>query len=81
MDTLSREQRRDLAERARAFLAGTLSYDAFIDAAPDTRDRDAWALIDLIEHEPKRGGFLGVSETEWQAQRAELQRLISVLSA
>jgi len=33
-------------------------------------------LVDLIEHEPKRGGFLGVSESEWAEYRSSIERAI-----
>jgi hypothetical protein len=36
-------------------------------------------LVDLIEHEPKRGGSLGLSEMEWQSYREEVEQSITSL--
>jgi hypothetical protein len=36
-------------------------------------------LVDMIEHEPKRGGFMGVSEAEWKRYEDRINTLIKVL--
>ena len=45
---------------AELYLAGRMSFADFMQAAPeDSQDEEIAELIDLIEHEPQRGGFLG----------------------
>jgi hypothetical protein len=36
-------------------------------------------LVSVIEHEPKRGGFLGVREKGWKQYQDALQRAIHAL--
>jgi len=43
------------------------------------RDELIGQLIDLLEHEPKRGGFLGVSVEDHQKYMRKVQDLIHVL--
>jgi hypothetical protein len=44
---------------AELYLAGRMSYADFMKAAKDDNDDELVAeLVDLIEHEPQRGGVL-----------------------
>ena len=44
----------------------------------DCEDDLVWDLVDLMEHEPKRGGFLGVNE-DGQVRSSQLTAAISAL--
>ena len=61
---------------AEEYLAGRVSFADFMHAAPeDPEDEEVAELIDLIEHEPKRGGFLGVSAGEHDRHMARIREL------
>ena len=66
---------------AEEYLAGRLSYEAFIDAVPeDPDDEDVAELIDLIVHEPKRGGWFGASPDEHDRHMARIRELARSIS-
>lgn len=47
-----------------------------------SRDKEIQELVDLIEHEPKVGGFLGIDAVEWgQYQSAVAELIIALESA
>lgn len=66
---------------AELYLAGRISFADLMRAALEhPKDDDVAELIDLIKHEPKRGGFPGASPEEYDrrmARTCELARLIS----
>jgi hypothetical protein len=67
---------------AELYLAGRLSFQEFMLAAPeDPEDEDVAELIDLIEHEPKRGGFFGASAEEHDRHMARIRELASSISS
>ena len=45
-----------------------------------SNDEAVAELVDLLEHEPKRGGFLGVNDKEWAQYQSDIQQAIDVLS-
>ena len=45
----------------------------------DSIDSDIWALGDLLEHEPSRLGFLGVSDAVFTDYRAQIIEVIERL--
>lgn len=49
------------------------------DTADFKNDKLIDKLIDLIEHEPKRGGFMGLNEKEWQKYQSSIQDAIAEL--
>jgi len=53
--------RSEVAARAMEYRAGRLSYREFLDAEFDDTDDDVAELLDLLENEPGRGGWHGVS--------------------
>ena len=71
-------QRQRAAEDARAYLSGKLSWDQFMELFAKNEDELIGDLVDLIEHEPKRGGFLGVNEKQWAQYRSQLSSAIAV---
>lgn len=36
-------------------------------------------LVDRIEHEPQQGGFMGLTEKEWQKYQLSIQEVIAEL--
>ena len=59
------ELRKKIANLARSLYAKEITFDEFLHEVPD-QDHDDLIdeLVDLIEHEPKKGGLLGVSDEE-----------------
>jgi hypothetical protein len=67
---------------AELYLAGRISFADFIQAAPQyPEDEEIAELIDLIEHEPKRGGFLGASPEEHNRHRTRIRELARSISS
>jgi len=73
--------RRRAAEAARAYLSGELSWDQFMDLFAKSEDDLVGDLVTLVEHEPKRGGFLGVDEKRWVQYQAQLSSAIAALES
>jgi len=74
--------RKQLAEKTRQYQSGNLSWQDLIDFLFDANkqypeDQLIFDLYDLIEHEPKRGGFLGVSEEEWKRRQRRVTNIIN----
>lgn len=81
MAQLSPTVRAQVAVQAQAVIDGRLKYWDFVDALPPETDQDELIaeLIDLIEHEPKVGGFLGASGKEHAKYMARAHELIALL--
>lgn len=81
MAQLSSAARTQVAIQARAVIEGRLKYRDFVDALPKGTDDDEIVaeLIDLIEHEPKVGGFLGTSAKEHAKYMARVHEIIALL--
>lgn len=75
--------RRDVARLAKKYRAGELSFEEFFAAMPDgyEEDENIADLVDLIEHESKKGGLSGVSEKEHARHVAQIEELIQRLSS
>lgn len=73
--------RRKAAEAGRAYLSKNLSWEEFMDQFADSNDDLISDLVDLIEHEPKRGGFLGVNETQWVEYQTQVKAAIAALES
>ena len=76
-----RLHREDAAKAGRAYLSQNLSWEQFIDRFADSEDDLVSDLVDLIEHEPKRGGFLGVNEKRWAQYQSQLFSAIAALES
>jgi hypothetical protein len=81
MDSDIQSLRREAAAAGRAVMADTLSYDQFMERFADCGDDLISDLVDLIEHEPKRGGVLGVNETDWAQYQSQLASALAVLES
>lgn len=73
--------RQDAAEAGRAYLSNNLSWDEFMQRFAGSEDDLVSDLVDLIEHEPKRGGFLGVNEKQWADYQSQLSSAIAALES
>ena len=67
------------AERVRAMRAGQISWDDFMDEFGDAKDQPIAKLVDLVEHEPQRGGILGVRESQYQEYLDRVREAIEEL--
>ena len=72
-------RRSNAASAGRAYVAGTMTWRAFIDEFGEKPDPLIAELVDLVEHEPKQGGFLGANARNWavycQQREAAIARL------
>jgi hypothetical protein len=73
--------RRRAADAARAYLSGKLSWDQFMDLFANSEDDLVGDLVTLIEHEPQRGGFLGLNEKEWAQYQSQVSSAIAALES
>ena len=74
--------RKQLAEKTRQYKSGDLPWQELIDSLFDANkqfpdDVLISNLYSLIEHLPKRGGFLGVSEEEWQRRQRKIENILN----
>jgi hypothetical protein len=74
--------RRQLAEKTRQYQSGNLSWQELIDLLEsayeeNTDDEYIFKLYNLIEHQPKRGGFLGVNEVDWQNYQSAIENILN----
>lgn len=80
MNEYTMEARRLAATLARSYLDRRITWRQFMDqAAIIENDKIIDELIDLIEHEPKHGGFMGANEEEWFQYQHAIQNLIKKL--
>ena len=73
------ELRRRAVERVRALRARDISWDDFMDEFGEVQDPPIADLVNLIEHEPERGGLLGVRESAYGAYLDRLRQAIEKL--
>ncbi|MBC5773156.1 hypothetical protein H8S95_03700 [Pontibacter sp. KCTC 32443] len=67
-------------ETAREFIAGKIDFKQLNDNFPDdTDDKDINELFDLIEHQPKLGGFFGVSQETYDQYNQSIDRVLERL--
>lgn len=77
---MNRDIRKQVALAAREYQEKKITWKQFIDLTADFRDDEMIdELVDLIWHEPKHGGFLGVRGKAWITYQKEIEDLISSL--
>jgi hypothetical protein len=81
MAQLSASVRSQIASQAKDVVEGRLQYWDFVNGLPAEHDQDELIveLVDLIEHEPKVGGFLGTSAKEHAEYMARAHEIITQL--
>ena len=78
---LSEVERVNIGQLAEAYLEGRMPFKDFMRAMPDPpAGEDVAELIDLIQHEPKRGGFLGATPEEYDRHRERIRELVCLIS-
>ena len=78
---LSVDERVKIAQFAEDYLEGRMSLEDFMRIMPDPPPgEDVAELIDLIEHEPKRGGFGGASPEEYDRHMERIRELVRSIS-
>ena len=71
----------NIGRLAELYLAGRMSWTDFMLAAPEnTEDEEVAELIDLIEHEPKRGGVFGARPEQHDQHMERIRELASSIS-
>lgn len=75
------ERRHHAAAFARAYLEKKISWDTFMEEFSDSSDETIQELVDLIEHEPKIGGFFGANAVEWGHYQSALAEVIVLLES
>jgi len=74
-------ERVKIGQLAELYLAGRVSFADFIRGVPEEpQDEEVAELIDLIEHEPKRGDFLGASPEEHDRHMERIRELARSIS-
>jgi hypothetical protein len=74
--------RQKASRLAQEIMDKMISYEQFVDLYPtDTGDDEIDSLFDLIEHQPKLGGFLGVRQSTYDDYNSEIFRLIKKLES
>jgi len=74
--------RLEVAHWAQQYLDGGIPFERFLNLAPEEpEDQDIEELIDLIVHEPKRGGLFGVSAADYETHMRRIRELIEILNA
>ena len=76
------DYRRKVASFAKKVREGSIIFFDFLEGIGGeykTGDDEVDELIDLFEHEPAKGGILGVSEEEYAGYMNEVDRLINEL--
>jgi len=72
--------RQQAATLGHAYLEHKITWQNFMDeTAAFLGDNLIDELIDMIEHEPKRGGFLGVNEKRWNEYQSALKNILEQL--
>ena len=65
------------AKLARQLYSDEITYVEFVNNYPEeANDTEIGKLFDLIEHEPKVGGILGVSKPKRESHIVEIKELI-----
>jgi hypothetical protein len=75
-----KELRKQIAVLARQLYENKITFDEFLSKTSD-QDQDELVdeLIDLIEHEPQKGGLFGVNEKEHQKYITQIFTIIERL--
>jgi hypothetical protein len=76
-DTHDRRMR--AADAATAYRAKRITWQEFMNEFGESKDDKIWDLVDLIEHEPARGGLRGIGEKAWFEYEDQLDRAIKAL--
>jgi hypothetical protein len=74
--------RREVAHWVQQYLSGDLSFEQLFALVPEQPDdEDVAELLDLIEHEPKQGGFMGARPGEYSRHMGRIRELVDLLGS
>jgi len=76
---MATDDRRRAAEMARQLRAGLVSFREFARAFGRSDDESIASLYDLIEHEPAKGGFFGISKSAFAKYQRQIEDAIRAL--
>ena len=80
MNTIDKNLRSKVAALVEDFYRGKIDYKELSLAIPENNsDKDIQELLDLIEHEPKVGGLLGVSQEEHRQVKSKIDSIVEKL--
>jgi DNA-binding ferritin-like protein (Dps family) len=82
MEETLKALRLEVATKAKEYKTGKLAWRDFMQGfgrSTGVEDSLIEELVDMIEHEPKRGGFMGVNEKEWKQYEDRINVLIEEL--
>jgi hypothetical protein len=65
----------------RALRGGDITWDDFMEEFGEVSDPPIAKVVDLVEHEPQRGGMLGLRESEYRAYVEQVQQAIEDLES
>ena len=78
MNTLN--DRKLAAKLGRQIMEEKISFSQFSEEFPkDKNDSEIFNLFDLIEHQPKQGGFWGLSKKKFELYNLNIMRTIENL--
>jgi len=77
---LTDAERQRVAALTLALYERRVTVDAFVEELGDVADPQVAELIDLLQHDPERGGMHGVRDDEYEAYRERLMELLARLS-
>ena len=82
MNVQDKNLRREVVQAVHEHMSGKITWREFLDRVPtDTEEDDIAEVLDLIEHIPKRGGFLGAREKDYLEYMANLEAAVRRLKA
>jgi hypothetical protein len=69
--------RQKIATLARGFYLGEVTFEEFMGSVPEMENDELIdELVDLVEHEPKKGGLFGASKKEHSEY---IQRVFAII--
>jgi hypothetical protein len=73
-------ERKKIADAVDALLSDSITYDQFLSIVPEeSDDEDVAEVLDLVAHQPKQGGLLGVSRKEYEAYNRRIEEALARL--
>ena len=73
---------RHILDAVRRLITDEIDYAEYLSLVPeDSDDDDVAELLSLVEHIPKRGGFLGMSQSEFDDYMSQIDRVVARLAA
>ena len=79
--TSSSEDLQAVVDAVQRLLSRDIGFKEYLRLVPeDTDDEDVAEVLDLVEHMPKRGGVLGVSQQKYDDYRGRVDAAVARLA-